>query len=135
MSLIDREVLSKAVEESRVDNPHKDGKIATNHEFEHRHFLNLIANAPVEQIRINLNEVVKFKLTDLGKDVFYHQYDEVNEWIRNRGGRPLEPTMPKVDADGYTEMQLWNFMEVFGSYFGMAKPSVISPLEIIYNPE
>ena len=86
-------------------------------------------------VRINLNEIVKFKLTDLGKDIFYRQYDEVNDWIRKRGGRPIEPTMPKVDADGYTEMQLWEFMEVFGSYFGMAKPNVINPLEVIYKPE
>lgn len=98
-------------------------------------FIELTKEQPNAAVRINLNEVVKFKLTDLGKDIFYHQYDEVNDWIRKRGGRPLQPTMPKVDKDGYTRMQLWNFMEVFGSHFGMAKPNVIEPLEIIYEPE
>lgn len=29
-------------------------------------------------VNINLNDFVKFKLTDKGKDIYYHQYDEIN---------------------------------------------------------
>ena len=32
----------------------------------------------MNDIRINLNEAVKVKLTDLGKDIYYHQFDELN---------------------------------------------------------
>ena len=28
------------------------------------------------EIKINLNETVKVKLTDYGKDVYYHQFDD-----------------------------------------------------------
>ena len=41
-------------------------------------FVSLIQSQPNVAIRINLNDVVKFKLTDHGKDIFYHRFDEVN---------------------------------------------------------
>lgn len=90
----------------------------------------------MREVRINLNEFVKFKLTDYGKDIYYHQYDELNETIKRRGavhGFILKPTMPKVDADGYTEMQLWAFMQLYGPHTGMAMENYIQPLEIIYT--
>ena len=76
-------------------------------------------------MKINLNDTVKFKLTDYGKDIYFHQYDELNELIKRNGGKPLEPKMPKVDDNGYTEMQLWHFIELYGKYIGMANPNVI----------
>ena len=85
-------------------------------------------------MKINLNETVKFKLTDYGKDIYYHQYDELNEYIKKKGRKPpFEQRMPEVDEKGYTEMQLWCFIELYGNYMGMAKPNVIEPLEIIYT--
>lgn len=84
----------------------------------------------MNEVRINLNEVIKVKLTDLGKDIYYHQYDELN---RRRGRIVCEPSFPKEDAEGYTKFQLWNFMELYGEHIGMAKPNVIEPLEIVYE--
>jgi hypothetical protein len=81
-------------------------------------------------MKINLNEFIKVTLTDYGKEVYYHQYDELNECIKRRGGRPLEPRFPKVDEEGKTKFQLWEFMELYGKHIGMAKPNVILPLEI-----
>lgn len=81
-------------------------------------------------IRINLNETIKVKLTDLGKEIYYHRVDEVNEWV---GRQVLEPTMPKVDSDGYTEFQLWAFINEYGEHIGVGKPNVILPLEIVYE--
>lgn len=100
-------------------------------------FIDLIKEQPNAPIHISLNEVVKFKLTDLGKDIFYHQYDDINNQIIYGGmnQKLIKPTMPKVDKDGYTQMPLWSFMELYGSYFGMTKPNVIEPLEIIYEPK
>ena len=84
----------------------------------------------MNEVRINLNEFVKVKLTDLGKDIYYHQFDEMNkQW-----GRIIcKPSFPKEDAEGYTKFQLWDFIEIYGEYFGMTKPNVIEPLDIIYE--
>ena len=72
-------------------------------------------------VTINLNDIVKVKLTDAGKDIFYHQYDDLNNVIRLRGGKPLVARMPKVDADGYTEFQLHVLMELYGPHIAMWK--------------
>ena len=85
------------------------------------------------EIKINLNEQVKFKLTDFGKDIYYHRFDDVNRLIISNGGEPLASRMPETDKDGYTKMQLWDFMSVFGKHMGIAKPEVLYPLEIIYD--
>ena len=78
--------------------------------------------------RINLNERIKVRLTDLGKDIYYHQFDDLNE----RAGRCVcKPEYPKTDEDGYTEFQLWVFIELYGKHIGMAKPNVIYPNEIV----
>ena len=82
------------------------------------------------EIRINLNETVKVKLTDHGKDIYYHQFDNLNKTF---GRQICKPSMPKVDADGYTTFQLWCFMELYGDHIGMTLPDVIKPLEIIYE--
>lgn len=81
-------------------------------------------------IRINLNEMVKVKLTDLGKDIYYHQFDAMNKAY---GRQICKPRFPKCDEEGYTEFQLWNFMELYGEHMGLCKPNVIEPLEIIYE--
>lgn len=81
---------------------------------------------------INLNDFVKVKLTDHGKDIFYHSLDEVNDMIRRNGGKPLEPHMPKVDAEGYTSFQLWELMQLYGPHIGMGLPQPFE-LDIVYE--
>ena len=79
---------------------------------------------------MNLNDYVKVKLTDLGKDIYYHQFDnliEVNPMITSY----ISPHYPKIDEEGYTQFQLWEFMQLYGKHIGMGKPNVIEPLEII----
>ena len=87
------------------------------------------------EVKINLNEPVKFKLTDYGKDIYYHKFDELNELIKQCGGKPIEPTMPEVDEEGYTKMQLWYFMNIYGKHMEMGCKNVVEPLEIIYETE
>lgn len=117
MSFISREKLSKEAETCRETTDA---------------FISLIQSQPNAEIHINLNEIVKFKLTDHGKDIFYHRFDSVNAKILERGGKPIEPYIPKVDSDGYTRMQLWCFMELFGPHTGMAMKNYVDPLEIIF---
>ena len=65
---------------------------------------------------INLNETIKVKLTPLGVNIFYHQYDDVPK---------VSPIMPTIDREGYTRFQLWVFMKLYGKHIGMCKPDVI----------
>ena len=81
-------------------------------------------------MRLNLNDNIKVKLTELGKDIYYHQYDRTNAFL----GRELcKPSYPKVDEDGYTTFQLWCFMELYGVHMGMTLPNVIEPLDIVFD--
>ena len=93
----------------------------------------LIEEAPPsepEPIRINLNEPIKVKLTDWGKEIYYHQYDRVNQIA---GREICKPKFPKEDENGYTEFQVWCFMELYGEHMGMTLTNVIEPLEIVYE--
>ena len=83
-------------------------------------------------MRINLNESIKVRLTNYGKDIYYHQFDEFN---KRMGKEVCKPSFPKVDEDGYTKFQLWSFIELYGNYIGMCKKNVIQPLEIVYEGE
>ena len=83
-------------------------------------------------VAINLNEVVKVKLTDYGKEIYFHRFDKVNKLA---GREVCKPSFPKVDADGYSRFQLWDFIHLYGSYIGMAQKNAIEPLEIVYEGE
>ena len=86
--------------------------------------------AQAEHIRINLNEPIKVKLTDWGKEIYYHQYDRTNQIA---GREICKPRFPREDENGYTEFQLWCFIELYGMHMGMTLPNVIEPLEIVYE--
>ena len=64
----------------------------------------------------NINDYVKVKLTQKGKYLYSHQYDEMNKRILKSGGTPLTPIELQYDSDGYTEFQLWHLMSIFGEY-------------------
>lgn len=88
----------------------------------------------IMDIKINLNEFVKVKLTDFAKDIYYHQYDDLNEIIIKKGGNPIDPKMPEIDHDGYTKMQLWELMRIYGKYMNNgSRNTCFKPLEIIYT--
>jgi hypothetical protein len=81
-------------------------------------------------MRLNLNDNIKVKLTEHGKDIYYHQYDRTNAFL---GSELCKPSYPKVDEDGYTTFQLWCFMELYGVHMGMTLPNVIEPLDIVFD--
>ena len=84
-------------------------------------------NSALKENKINLNDRIKFKLTPLGAEIYYHQYDEIN---KKAGRNIIEPHMPKIDKDGYTESTLWAFMELYGNHIGVGKRNVIDPINI-----
>lgn len=83
--------------------------------------------------KINLNDRIKVKLTPLGAEIYYHQDDELNKKIKANGGKQLEPMMPQIDKDGYTEFQLHQFISLYGEHMGLCKKNVIEPLDIIVS--
>lgn len=81
--------------------------------------------------KLNLNSIVKVKLSDYGKDIFYHQFDDYNKGILARGGRPMTPHFPEVDNDGYSRFQLWYFMQMYGDHFKLGMdPTPLEDLSI-----
>ena len=81
--------------------------------------------------KLNLNDRVKVKLTPLGAEIYYNRYDFLKSSIRAIGGVCTEPKMPKIDEDGYTEMTMWQFIELYGKDIGKINREVINPLDII----
>ncbi len=66
---------------------------------------------------INVNDCVKVKLTDKGKDIYFHRFDSLNQ--KANGREMIKPCYPEVDEEGYTKMQLWEVMATFGLYLHM----------------
>lgn len=84
-----------------------------------------------KQTKINLNDRIKVKLTPLGAEIYYNRYDFLKSSIRAIGGVCTEPKMPKIDENGYTEMTMWQFIELYGKDIGKINREVIKPLDII----
>lgn len=78
--------------------------------------------------KINLNDTIKVKLTPYGAEIYYKQFDKLNKQYEKE---ICKPHMPQIDKDGYTEFQLWNFIELYGEHIGICKPNVIEPIEIV----
>ena len=81
-------------------------------------------------MKINLNDPIEVKLTDLGKEIYFKQFDQLNEEM---GRIVIEARWPKVNSKGRTRMALWEFIQLYGPYIGMAKPNVIEPLDIHFK--
>ena len=78
--------------------------------------------------KLDLNSLIRVKLTDYGKDIYYHRFDEVNKFISNCSGKLIEPCYPETDGGGLTEFHLWEFIELYGPYMHMEAKNVIEPL-------
>lgn len=81
------------------------------------------------KVKINLNDFVKVKLTDYGKEIYYHRFDELGKCL----GKEDWAYFPKEDEEGKSKFQLWDFIQLYGNYIGMARPNVIEPLDIEFE--
>ena len=79
---------------------------------------------------LNLNDIIRVKFTDYGKDIYYHQYDDLIEQ-----GVNITRSYPNVDNKGYTDIQLWVFMNVFGEYLKIGMTGQIIEDNNIYIKE
>jgi len=67
-------------------------------------------------ISFNMNGRVRVRLNQKGIDIMRHQHDELNNYIRSRGGKGLRPFSADIDDEGYTSFQMWDLMERFGEH-------------------
>lgn len=80
-----------------------------------------------EMYSINLNDTIKIKLKDVGRDILNAWCEELERDIRARFDRShlsyaLElPERPQPDKDGYFSFQLWEFAHIFGNHCHMGK--------------
>ena len=77
----------------------------------------------MSDIVVNLNDFVRFRLNDYGKRVYDDYF----------AGFHMKPLELKTDEHGYSEMQLWQFMEIFGPHIHMWEKPVIEPLELVFE--
>ena len=59
---------------------------------------------------VNLNENIKVKLTDKGKEIYRNYWHDIDD---------EDVSILEVDEEGYCEFQLWHFMKIFGKHFFM----------------
>ena len=84
--------------------------------------------------KLNFNSIVKVKLTPFGADIFYHKYDELIK-EHPKLADTMKPKMPQIDKEGFTEFQLWHFIELYGNYIGMCKKSVVEDINFYINED
>jgi len=61
-------------------------------------------------MKFNINDKVKVKLTDAGRDELRAQYEDLQQICTSL--RPYQE--PVEDEQGYSEWQLWHLMSTFG---------------------
>ena len=75
----------------------------------------------------NINDYVKIKLTEAGIAILKNRHDSI---LKDFAGNPEalktlgEFKNPEVDENGYTEMQMWAVMQVFGKYMYNGNPKL-----------
>lgn len=85
--------------------------------------------------KVNLNQEVKVKLTEYGTLILKEQHDELNEWIKLRGGNALGEFELRLDEDGYYSTQIWMLMSKFGHAMRMGSKNPFNLEVIIKNGE
>ncbi len=73
MRLIDADALQNKIQKSKMKNPHKDAKVAKNHEIEHDHFMRMVTLQPTAQEEIVRCKNCKFAKKQIGSSK-EHEY-------------------------------------------------------------
>lgn len=81
----------------------------------------------------NINNMIKVKLTEHGKVILGQEEAHITNMLKNLNFSYADnySSYPE-DEDGYTEFQLWDFMNIFGSHFYMGGSQIIKNNEIIF---
>ncbi|WP_342479531.1 hypothetical protein [Paenibacillus sp. FSL F4-0097] len=84
---------------------------------------------------MNFNQSVKVQLTDFGEQILRSRHEEWNLHYLERGAKDIGPYVSKVDSEGYTRFQIWEFMQKFGPHMSIAKPEPFKGEMIFLNGE
>ena len=79
--------------------------------------------------KLNWNAHVKVKLTDFGRTIYKRHYQDICDRFK------IENRDPSVDSKGYSDFQLWVFMEIFGPGIYMAGPKVTEDISFYIDDE
>jgi len=88
--------------------------------------------------KFNVNDFIKVRLTDFGKDVYKNYHENlINEFNKFWDDDNYKLEVPKIDTDpnGFTKFQLWDFMRIFGKSFGPGIPNIIEDNSIYLEEE
>lgn len=81
--------------------------------------------------KININEIVKVKLNEVGLAIYADRVKETNKRLEENNVKCKSPIYPKRDDKGYVEFQLWDLMNLYGKYLEL---TLVPPFEdnVIY---
>lgn len=65
-------------------------------------------------VKVNINEYVKVKLTELGISILKEKRNKQNKEFEALGLKGFGEYIPDLDEEGYTKFQLWDLMRMFG---------------------
>jgi len=71
--------------------------------------LNLLKEQSMKEF--NINDYIKVKLTKHGQKIHISYYEKFDTYGVNK-----KFYKPEIDNEGYTEYQLWEFMNIFGEH-------------------
>ena len=71
-------------------------------------------------MELNLNTPIRAKLTNEGNKILQEKIELVQKHLPG-----IAFTLYKPDYEGYIEFQLWEFMNLFGSYMGMVQDNIV----------
>lgn len=83
-------------------------------------------------MKININRIVKVKLTDLGNEIYEDYLQDEYEFLSHCSGLAAIRLEKEKDQDGYIHFQLWDFMRIFGEHFYVGSEAVTEDNEIIF---
>ena len=82
----------------------------------------------------NINEFIKVKLTQKDKLIYSEHQIEIQKRFNRDKIKIDVPLDVKVDSEGFSKFQLWEFMKIFGSHMYCGAEPIIEEC-ILYLPE
>ena len=71
-------------------------------------------------VKLNMNDYVKVRLTDRGRELMQKDHEEFLASIPLRAQQAIGPFKPPVaDDDGYSRFQIWHLMQLFGPHISL----------------
>lgn len=74
----------------------------------------------------NLNNSIKVKLKPLGEQIYRDWFKQYEQY-----GIKVEPIPLRMDEDGWTEFQTWEFIGIFGSHVHLGMPELFETTVLI----